>query len=775
VLLVEDVDRIGPRALELLEWTAPHASLRIVTFTPDEADAEFEAIVARLHVGGAYELILSPLDQDAMRKVVAGIRIGKRRMSRASATRVVDLAGGNPSLANEIARTLGESTEECEETPIPPALRAQARAMLERLNEESQRIVMVASLLDRTLDVEFVAGLVERSESQVVDAFQQATLAGLTCELTRGCFVFNHPLLREAVRAETTATWSSEFHRRIASSLATVEDPHAVEESARHFDSAGDAPQAIERSTTAARLFFEQGEYADAVRNYRRVVRLVATSDATKVDALFALAGAMRRGGFEDEALNVYEELLRDERFNLDAAAKALVLSEVMHLSYANGDIERVNLLGSEILAMDLPATSLIKSETLVRMAGFACGNGSFDRALELLERIPPSPEPDDRIRARMHQQRGFAYIGLHDFEVALPEFRRGLELATASGDRALCVQVAANFGHQALVHARTDLALELLQSAFVSAQNANSESMMQFAIGNYATALMRTGRLNDAYELVEGVDVRGSDMGNVHGYMVALPMLELGSMTERSSLVARALEIPIVEFALRSRESQRIAPVAAVFAMHYWCTGEPDRARALLHDALTHVQTVRWNPWFCVAIAKCGEAHDVPLARTMLLHDIGSETALAAYIDLFDAFAARRRGRNAQAVRHGERAAAQFAALGWPFLEAQSLEVAGRHEAALQIYDAIGDVRDAKILRASIRPSRRGAAGHAIALTRREREVITLAAQGLTSKDIAERLAMGVRTVEHHLQVVYGKLGIRSRWQIPLDIAQTP
>ena len=38
------------------------------------------------------------------------------------------------------------------------------------------------------------------------------------------------------------------------------------------------------------------------------------------------------------------------------------------------------------------------------------------------------------------------------------------------------------------------------------------------------------------------------------------------------------------------------------------------------------------------------------------------------------------------------------------------------------------------------------------------------LAADGMTSKDIAERLLLSVRTVDNHLQHVYAKLGVSSR-----------
>ena len=55
-----------------------------------------------------------------------------------------------------------------------------------------------------------------------------------------------------------------------------------------------------------------------------------------------------------------------------------------------------------------------------------------------------------------------------------------------------------------------------------------------------------------------------------------------------------------------------------------------------------------------------------------------------------------------------------------------------------------------------------------AAGLTRREREIALLAAGGASSREIAERLVLSVRTVDNHLASAYRKLGVARRQDLP-------
>ena len=69
--------------------------------------------------------------------------------------------------------------------------------------------------------------------------------------------------------------------------------------------------------------------------------------------------------------------------------------------------------------------------------------------------------------------------------------------------------------------------------------------------------------------------------------------------------------------------------------------------------------------------------------------------------------------------------------------------------------------------------PDQPVAYAHLPSLTRREREVAVLVAQGLTNRQIAEELFISERTVDNHVSNILKKGGFRSRQQVTADMAE--
>jgi DNA-binding NarL/FixJ family response regulator len=135
----------------------------------------------------------------------------------------------------------------------------------------------------------------------------------------------------------------------------------------------------------------------------------------------------------------------------------------------------------------------------------------------------------------------------------------------------------------------------------------------------------------------------------------------------------------------------------------------------------------------------------------------------------------------DANAADHLERALTCFASLEMPFevartrlLLARTLAdkdretAAAETAAALTGFEALGAARDADAAAALLRSlgvrAARSRRKEAATLSRREREVLELLGEGLSNRELAERLFLTRKTVEHHVRGVLTKLGLRSR-----------
>lgn len=180
------------------------------------------------------------------------------------------------------------------------------------------------------------------------------------------------------------------------------------------------------------------------------------------------------------------------------------------------------------------------------------------------------------------------------------------------------------------------------------------------------------------------------------------------------------------------------------------------------------------------VAAARAGAAAGHHSSEALLLHDLVrlgragdvadrlTELAHRGDAPLLDAYAAHGRAAADDEPVALSEAAEALASIG------ATLAAAEAATSAAQAWLRRGEPRPATAARAralawaqrceGARTPGLSAAAIAVALTRREREIATLAAGGVASSAIAADLVLSVRTVNNHLQRAYTKLGVTSR-----------
>jgi DNA-binding CsgD family transcriptional regulator len=123
------------------------------------------------------------------------------------------------------------------------------------------------------------------------------------------------------------------------------------------------------------------------------------------------------------------------------------------------------------------------------------------------------------------------------------------------------------------------------------------------------------------------------------------------------------------------------------------------------------------------------------------------------------------------------QRSSAEWGRRGATYLRAEALAAGDEPAAgeALRILDGLGAARAADFLRAGLRKRgvvrvprgpRRTTAANVAGLTPRQADVLALIVEGLTNAEIATRLTLSTKTVDHHISAVLGKLGVRTRGQ---------
>jgi DNA-binding CsgD family transcriptional regulator len=202
------------------------------------------------------------------------------------------------------------------------------------------------------------------------------------------------------------------------------------------------------------------------------------------------------------------------------------------------------------------------------------------------------------------------------------------------------------------------------------------------------------------------------------------------------------------------SDEAIWLVQVATVAAEAAWLTGD----LSLLPDEVDQIcrRGLAGSPWLHGDLAAW-------LGR--LGHRVDPHRTVAAPYSLEIA------GRYAEA-------AAAWRTIGCPFEEAVALtwtDAPDSMRRAHEIFTEIGAKPAAAIVRSTLqerhglkvapqRGPRAATAAHPIGLTPREAEVLELLREGLTNAEIAERLYLSTRTVDHHVSSILAKMGVSTR-----------
>ena len=443
-----------------------------------------------------------------------------------------------------------------------------------------------------------------------------------------------------------------------------------------------------------------------------------------------------------------------------------------------------------------------------------AASRGWLGRAARLVEQHDLQP-----LAGWVALCRAVAAAGERDAQTAEGWARAALAAALESGDRDLELCALSELGAALVEAGGLDEGAALLDEAMAGSLGGEVESPDTVVMTSCNTVITcsRSGDFARVSQWIRAADDFNRRYGSPHLYAVCRThygsvLFATGRWSEAEAELRAALEIgrraepalrvealaKLAELRLaqgKVEEAERLldgladepAAVAVSAAVQLAC-GRAAHAASLLERRLRAVgeECLEASALLELLVEAGIEREAVPdvAARARRLAELG----VSSGCDLLVARAGRAlgrvllvEGRAADAAAHLEEAMSRFRRLGMPLEVARSRlllahalareapEVAtAEAEQALAGLEELGAERDADAAAAFLRSlgvrAARSGPKHLGLLTRREREVLELLAEGRSNPEIAARLFLSRKTVEHHVARILAKLAVRSR-----------
>jgi len=735
LMILEDIHWADAATLDMLTYVGRRIgntkALVLTTYRGDEIgpDHQLRPVLGDLLTKpDVHRHTVEMLSTDAVR-ILAGDR-------SVDAEKIHQITGGNAFYVTELLATDGS---------VPATVQDAVLARVGRLDSDARRAVEAVSIAPRSMEPAHITALVGTPPEAAERALHAGVLVG-----DRSGYRFRHEIARIAVDEAIPSPRRSEYHRKMLEILAGSDDTARL---AHHAIETGDRDLILEHGPAAALDAVRQQSHHEAVRFF-----------AAAYPHLVALPPKDRF-----RVLDQYQESLS---LTDDQAATERIAGEMLDIAR---ELDNPLLLGRAHRA---------HSRAIWLAGRTEASNTEARKSLQILEPLGDSEELALSLRLCAHNE----MLDRH-YQTGMDYCRRAVDVAKRIGFATHHAWAILTMGTLELINDNVDKGIRLIEESIELGKKAGAPRVEAVAYGMLGSGGGEVRVYERAMQWLDRDIELGSAQDEDYGvaYSKAWKARIKCEQGQWDEAVALAEEV-----AQYNPSVALISPVTALGALGRVRVrrGDPGAEKALRESidlgaagALQHI----WAPlcalaemyWLQNQPDKAIEVLEEPLQRVLTTDTVWGRGEIAYWmwrVGGLDRVPDRLAVPFEMMITGDwEGAAGEWERIGCPYERALALsqgDTAAKFQ-ALEIFDSLGARPAGQWLRSTLRDEgiesiprgpRQTTRDNPEGLTSRQAEVYELITTGLSNGEIAERLFISQKTVEHHVSAVFAKLGVTTR-----------